>query len=70
MIRWEKIEGGVRKYHDWGWVDIYAPFEECFTKDELIQVTIELDTLQKMGCVSVGSQPLLQKCKDKLKELI
>jgi len=46
MRSWIKIEGGVRKFHDWGESEVFMPFPQCFTDRELDQVILELSSLK------------------------
>ena len=68
MRSWEFIEGGVRKYHDWGYVEIFAEPENCFTKEELVMVLKDLDERFKIDALSVEEASLLEKIKAKCRK--
>ena len=68
MISWEILPNGIRKHFDWGYSEIYAEPENCFTKQELIQVVKELDALKGIGATTPKTNALLVKLKEKLKE--
>jgi len=67
MVKWELITNGIRKYHSWGWVDIYMPVEDCFTKEELIQAATGLQQRQAIQAIGPDAAQILGKLKKKLK---
>lgn len=67
MMRWELIEGGVRKHFSWGYSEIYAATEDCFTKEELIQVVTELHQRKQMNALGPEAAALYGKLQKKLK---
>lgn len=46
MRRWELIQTGVRKYHDWGYSEVYMPsVRDCFTSEEKREVIAKLTAI-------------------------
>lgn len=45
-MNYETIKGGIRKHESWGWSEIYANFEDCFTQDELDDVIGRLQNIE------------------------
>ena len=68
MRGWERIEGGVRKYHDWGYVEVYAETENCFTEEELKEVLRDLDGRFRIDALNVEEIALLEKIKAHFKK--
>lgn len=68
FYRWEKIEGGVRKHYEWGHAEVRQPnTEDCFTKEELTHLILELTQLKNVGATTPEEDDLLGKCKAKRK---
>ena len=70
MKRWRLIKGGVRKYYNWGHVEIHGSLENCFTVEELIEV---LETLVKLKALDVTHPKLdtaILKIKGRIKDLM
>lgn len=68
MIRWERIIGGVRKDFNWGYSEVYMPnVEDCFTKEELEQVILELSKLP-IEALSEQDKELVSKAINKRKK--
>lgn len=39
MFKWEKIEGGIRKYYNWGFSEVFMPnLVDCFSLNEITQL--------------------------------
>lgn len=62
-----RIDGGVRKIHAWGYSEVYAEPESCFTREELIQVLEELQKLSEFNAISSEDAVLLTKIKEHCK---
>ena len=63
----ERIGGGVRKHHAWGYSEVYIPnIEDYFTKNELEQVIRDLNSLPS-DALSPQDRDLLVRCMRKRK---
>lgn len=66
MKGWEFIDGGIRKYHSWGWSEVYADSpEDCFTREELKMVLKDLNERSLINALSSEETELLDKIKEK-----
>ena len=69
MRSFEKIEGGVRKFHSWGYSEIYMDnFADCFTDEELDQVVLHLTKLKNAGALTTEEEADLTVCIDERKK--
>lgn len=66
MKRYEILPNGVRKYHDWGYSEVYAAPENCFSPEESDEVIAKLSALPS-DALKTEEKTLLQKLKDKRK---
>ena len=67
MKNYKEIEGGVKKTFSWGYVKIYAAFEDCFTKDELLRVLEDFMVLDAAGILNSELKAKFTKIKEKVK---
>lgn len=63
MKDYEEVPGGVRKNFVWGYVIVYAPFADCFTQSELIEVLKDMKAMLDVGI----KDPKLDKKMDNVK---
>ena len=67
MKEYEKILGGVKKHHSWGYSIVYGSFEDCFTASELIEVLKNYQVMADSGAIDPKTDKVFLKLKAKVK---